>query len=64
MCHPFFFAYAQMQGQQCFLSERRSLAHLISAIKSTPPVSKALAQATTVLSISIAHSISSFSVQV
>lgn len=59
-CHPFFFASEQIHGQQCFLSARRSFAHLISAITSAPPVSKAFAQATTVLSTSIAHSISSY----
>jgi len=56
-CHPFFLASAQMHGQQCFLSDKRSLAHLISAMISAPEVSKALAQATTVFSISTAHSI-------
>ena len=59
MCHPFFLASAQMQGQQCFLSDMRSLAHLISAITSLPPVSKAVEQALMVFSISTAHSTSS-----
>lgn len=49
MCHPFFLASAQMHGQQCFLSAIKSLAHLISAMMSAPPVSKAVAQALTVL---------------
>lgn len=60
MCHPFFLASAQMQGQQCFLSASKSLAHLISAMISLPPVSKAAAQALIVLSTSMAHSIYNF----
>jgi len=56
MCHPLCLASAQMHGQQCFLSAIRSLAHLISAIISDPWVSKAVAQALTVISISAAHS--------
>jgi len=54
--HSFFFASAQMQGQHVFLSAKRSLAHLISAMISAPSVSMAVAQALMVLSISIAHS--------
>jgi hypothetical protein len=56
MCHPFFWASAQIHGQQCFLSAIKSLAHLISAITLAPSVSKAAAQFLTVISISAAHS--------
>lgn len=59
----FFFARAQMHGQQYFLSPKRSFAHFMSAITSAPSVSIAFAQVTTVLSTSTAHSISSVSVQ-
>lgn len=52
-----------MHGQQVFLSARRSLAHLISAIILEPPLSKAAAHATTVFSISNAHSTANWTVQ-
>jgi hypothetical protein len=55
MCHPLTLASAQIHGQQCFLSAKRSLAHLISAMMLAPEVSKAAAQFLTVISTSAAH---------
>lgn len=61
--HPSLCAKAQMHGQQCFLSAKRSFAHFISAITSAPSVSKAFAQFLIVSSISTAHSTSNAYVQ-
>ena len=62
MCHPLILASAQIHGQQCFLSAKRSLVHLISAMMLAPSVSKAAAQFLTVISISAAHSTTNDSV--
>jgi len=49
ICQCFFLASAQIHGQQCFLSFKISLTHLISAITLAPYVYIAFAQLTTVL---------------
>jgi hypothetical protein len=58
--HYLFSASKQIHGQQCFRSDKRSLAQAISAIMFAPSSEKAAEQATTVATISTPHSMANF----